>query len=88
MDNNQAQKSGYKSELYTAEAKKSRFYRIAERRTNRILENLRLLGNTSNKTLYKYTDDEVNKIFKAIDEKILEIKGKFKTTKQKEQFKL
>lgn len=88
MDNNQAQKSEYKRELYTPEAKISRFYRIAERRTNRILEDLRLLGNTSNKTLYKYTDEELNKIFKAIDEKLLEIKGKFKTTKQKTQFKL
>jgi len=88
MDNNQPQKSEYKKELYTTEAKISRFYRIAERRTNRILETLRLLGNTANKTLYKYTDEEVSKIFKAIDEKVLEIKGKFKTSKQKQQFKL
>lgn len=88
MDNTQVQKTGYNKNLYTAEAKISRFYRIAERRTNRILEHLRLLGNTSNKTLYKYTDEELNKIFKAIDEKVLEIKGKFKTSKQKAQFKL
>lgn len=88
MDNNQPQKSGYKKELYTPEAKRSRFYRIAERRTNRILETLRLLGNTSNKTLYYYSDNEIDKIFKAIEEKLLEIKGKFKTSKQKEQFKL
>lgn len=88
MDNNQPQKSAYKQELYTPEAKINRFYRIAERRTNRILDGLRLLGNTANKTLYKYTDDEVGKIFKAIEEKVLEIKGKFKTGKQKEQFKL
>lgn len=88
MDNNQAQKSAYNRELYTSEAKTRRFYRIAERRTNRILENLRLLGNTANKTLYRYTDEELNKIFKAIDEKVLEIKGKFKTSKQKVQFKL
>lgn len=87
MDN-QPQKSGYKKELYTREAKIDRFHRIAERRTNRILESLRLLGNTANKTLYFYTDEELNKIFKAIEEKVLEIKGKFKTSKQKEQFKL
>ena len=78
----------YRKELYTPEAKIERFHRIAEKRINRILEHLRLLGNTANKTLYKYTDEELNKIFKAIDEKVLEIKGKFKTSKQKTQFKL
>lgn len=84
----QPQKIGYRKELYTEAARKDRFKRIAERRTNRILNSLRLLGNTGNKTLYLYTADDVQRIFSAIETKIAEIKGKFKTRKDDEEFRL
>jgi hypothetical protein len=87
MDN-QPQKTGYKKELYTESARKDRFKRIAERRTNKILNSLRLLGNTGNKTLYLYTEDDVQRIFNAIDTKLAEIKGRFKTRKDDEKFRL
>jgi len=68
-----------RKELYTPEAKRERFKRVAERRTNRILSDLRMLGNTSNKSLYSYTRADVDKIFNAIEIRKTEIRAKFKT---------
>lgn len=68
--------------------KKERFVRIAERRTNNILEQLRLLGNCSNKNNYSYTEEDVKKIFSVIETEIKEVKMKFNSKANKEKFKL
>jgi len=81
-------KDGYKSELYSPEARRARFKRIAEKRTNRVLNDLRLLGNTGNKTLYQYDQADVDKIFEIIDTKITETRARFKTTKREKPFTL
>ena len=57
--------------------KEERFIRIAERRTNTILETLRLLGNCSNTNNYKFTDQQVKKIFNAIEQEVRITKIKF-----------
>jgi len=69
------------------ETRKERFKRLAEKRTTTVLERLRILGNLSNKANYDYSDDEVRKIFTAIDLQIKSIKAKFSTNK-KGEFKL
>lgn len=74
--------------LYTTEAKQARFKRVAERRTNRILEDLRRLGNTSNKSLYNYTRADVDKIFNAIEIRKTEVRAKFKTSNGTDNFTL
>lgn len=71
----------YKPDLYTPEARRARFKRIAAKRTDRILDNIRLLGNTSNKTLYSYDEADVEKIFTAIETRLNEVRSKFKTKK-------
>ena len=48
------------------ESKEERFVRIAEARTNKIIDMIRLLGNCSNKTNYDYTTADVKKIFTTI----------------------
>ncbi|MFO0862569.1 MAG: hypothetical protein U0516_02525 [Candidatus Saccharibacteria bacterium] len=80
--------TSYNKDNYTDEAKRERFIRVAERRTNRILEDLRLLGNTSNKTLYLYSIGDIEKIFGSIETRLTEVKSKFKTGKNKDKFKL
>jgi len=87
MDENNEPK-GYQADLYTPEARKARFKRIAEKRTNRILNDIRLLGNTGNKTLYQYDQADVDKIFSIIDTKLTETKAKFKTSKKEKPFTL
>lgn len=60
-----------------SETKRERFVRIAEARTNRVLNDLRLLGNCSSRHNYDYTDDDVRKIFGAIEREIKAVKAKY-----------
>ena len=59
------------------ETKRERFVRLAEARTNKILDMLKLLGNCSSKSNYEYSDDDVKKIFNAIDREVKNAKAKF-----------
>ena len=65
------------------EEKEERFKRIASRRVKEILEKMRLLGNCSNKNNYFYTEEQVNKIFRAIDEEWKNVKSEFNKGKSK-----
>ena len=76
------------TDLYSDEAREARFKRVAERRVNRILKDLRLLGNTGNKSLYKYSRADVEKIFDEIEGALKEIKVKFKSRKDYKDFQL
>lgn len=69
------------------ETRHDRFRRVATKRTNDILEKIRILGNCSNKSSYEYTPDEVNKIFNEIDKQLKLTKAKFIVGK-KDSFKL
>jgi hypothetical protein len=69
------------------ENRHERFKRLAAKRTNEILEKIRILGNCSNKSSYEYTGEEVNKIFSEIDKQIKITKAKFIAGKR-ERFKL
>lgn len=68
---------------YENESKQDRFKRIASFRTNRILDDLRLLGNCSNTSAYSYTDEDVKKIFGALDSELRRVKSLFKTNKRR-----
>lgn len=59
------------------ESKRERFIRIAENRTNRILDNLKLLGNCANRHNYDFTAADVQKIFTAIEKEMKHVKSKF-----------
>lgn len=65
------------------ETKQERFKRIASRRTNEILDKIRLLGNCGNKRSYEYTDTEVNKIFSEIDKELKLARLRFQEKKNK-----
>ena len=69
------------------ETRNERFKRIASKRTNEILEKIRILGNCSNKSSYEYTDEEINKIFSEIEKQLKLTKAKFLAWKR-ERFKL
>lgn len=65
------------------ETRKDRFKRLAEKRTNHVLYRLKVLSNLSNKSSYDYSPEEVNKIFRAIDEEIRLVKAKFQSGRGK-----
>jgi len=56
---------------------RERFINVAEARTQAILEKIRILGNCSNKTLYDYSPEEIDRIFRAIQEQLTQTKAKF-----------
>lgn len=47
--------------------KQSKFVEIAEKRVTRLLKEIRLIGNLSNRNNYSYEPDDVAKIFTAIE---------------------
>jgi len=71
------------TQINNKETRQQRFRRVAARRTNEIVDKLRILGNCSNRSAYAYTDEEVNKIFAAIEKELREVKSKFAKTNKK-----
>lgn len=69
--------------------KRERFVRIAERRVNKILDDLDNLGKCSNRINYEYSEEEVRKIFREIERKVKEIRLQFQGgVRNKGKFKL
>lgn len=62
------------------ETKRDKFVRLAEARTNKIIDMLQLLGNCSNSSAYEYTQQDVDQIFTAIETEVREAKKKFSKT--------
>ena len=62
--------------------KSDRFKRLATLRTNEVLDRLRILGNCADRRSYSYSDEEIDKIFRAIDEQAKIVKAKFKKPKK------
>ena len=62
------------------ETKSERFVRIAEARTNKIIDMIQLLGNCSNKSTYEYTKDDVKQIFGAIEAELRAARAKFEAS--------
>ena len=69
------------------ETKAEVFKRLASQRTNAVLEKLRILGNCANRNLYDYTDEDVRRIFRALEAEVRRTKAKFSDIK-KEEFQL
>lgn len=69
------------------ETREERFKRVAEARTNTVLDKVRILGNLSNRQMYSYSEEDIRKIFSAIDKQMKEVKAKFNSQKEK-RFKL
>ncbi len=69
------------------ETKNQKFKRIAENRVNRIIDQIRVLGNLSNTSNYEYSMDEVNQIFKTIEIELANTKEMFELANEK-RFKL
>lgn len=68
-------------------SKRERFVNVAEARTQTTINKIRILGNCSNKSLYEYSPDEIDKIFRAIQNQLTETKSKFEI-KKSNKFKL
>lgn len=65
------------------EQKRENFKRIAENRTNKIIDLISKLHNLSNFSFYEYTDEQIDSIFNAIQKELDKQKSEFKKVKNK-----
>lgn len=70
-----------------SESKHEAFRRLATRRTNTVLEKIRVLGHCANPWQYEYTEEDVRKIFRVIDAELRAVKAKFRNS-SKSNFQL
>jgi len=72
------------------DSKQERFRRLAERRVNRAIKDLRLIGNLSNRNNYDYTTDQVAKILAALKRELRELRARFedRTIPDEKRFQL
>jgi hypothetical protein len=63
--------------------KSDKFKRLAKQRGERILKDIRLLGNLSNTNNYAYTDKEVSKVFGAIEEELRMAHARFQRQRKR-----
>ncbi len=59
------------------EKDREKFVELAEKRDTRVMKDIRLIGNLSNKSNYIYTDEDVRKIIKALEAEIRKLKLRF-----------
>jgi len=57
--------------------KQSKFVEIAEKRVTRLLRDIRLIGNLSNRNNYSYEAEDVAKIFGAIEAELKTSRKRF-----------
>mgnify|MGYP001263316011 FL=1 len=69
------------------ETKREKFVRLAEARTNKIIDMLQLLGNCSNSSAYDYSQEDVDKIFSAIESEVKEARKKFNKIESKKSIR-
>ena len=70
-----------------SESKNEAFQRLATKRTNAVLERLRILGHCANPQFYEYSEEDVKKIFRAIEKELKIVKTKFQNS-SKSEFRL
>jgi len=70
-----------------SESKNELFRRLATRRTNAVIERLRILGHCANPWQYEYSENDIKKIFRAIDAELRTVKAKFRNS-NKSDFQL
>lgn len=69
------------------ETREERFRRVAEARVNKIIAEIRLLGNLSRTGTYEYTPEQVDKIFRCLELEISAAQARF-ADPQKKRFSL
>ena len=69
------------------ETKEDRFKRVAERRVQNILKSIQNLSQLTNKKAYQWNDEQLNKIWSAIEGELTKCKDRFNNP-DSEKFKL
>ena len=57
--------------------KRIKFQKLAEKRVEKTLKDIALIGNLANRSVYEYTEQEVKEMFRALSKEINKAKAKF-----------
>lgn len=70
--------------------KRAKFVELVEARVNRAIKDIQLIGNLSNRSAYAYTEEDVRKIFRALQKEMDTAKARFggEGTGREEGFRL
>jgi hypothetical protein len=71
-------------------AKRAKFVELAEKRTVNAIKAIRVIGKLGNRSAYEYSDADVNKIVKALNDEIETLKTRMRSSGRPESidFKL
>jgi hypothetical protein len=69
--------------LGAKETKREAFVRLASKRTEAVIDRVRVLSNCANPYAYEYTDEDIRKIFSAIEKELRAARAKFSAREQK-----
>lgn len=70
--------------------KRKKFVDLAEARTSKAMQSIRLIGNLANKSNYEYTDADIQRIAKVLEQEIRDLRMRFQTsgTRTRPEFRL
>ncbi len=57
--------------------KRKKFVELAEARVNRVIRDIRLVGNLANRSSYEYGDEDAKKIFRALQRELDSAKARY-----------
>ncbi len=69
------------------ETKEDRFKRVVQKRVQNVLDGLGRLSQCSNKRMYKWNDEQLKKIWLALEKELETCKSSFETA-EKQEFRL
>jgi len=67
------------------ETKTELFIRLATKRVSSVLRSLRILGNCSNRSNYEYTSEQIDSMYKTIQNSLDSMYAKFTPSKQEQE---
>lgn len=70
--------------------KRQKFINLAEKRTSNALHAIRIIGNLANKSNYEFSDADIRRITKTLEQEVKDLRTRFETsgTKSRPEFKL
>lgn len=66
-------------------SKREKFVDLAEKRVNRAIKDISLIGNLANRNNYSYEDSDIKKIISALEAEVKSLKTKFEQSPSKDK---
>jgi hypothetical protein len=74
----------------TTRDKGAKFIELANKRVNKAIKDLQLIGNLANRQNYEFTDEQARKIIRVLQQEVDQVKQSFQSTDEtsRNEFKL